>query len=273
MATALVTGGTSGIGATFAAALARRGFDLVLVARDEERLARSADELAARHGIAVEVLSADLSDRADVAVVAERIEDPARPIELLVNNAGFGIHTPLLSRDLPAHDRAFEVMCRTVLVLSAAAGRAMSSRGSGSIVNVSSTAGYMTMGAYSAVKAWVTSFSEGLSVELRGTGVHVTALCPGWVRTEFHERAGINTSSIPSILWVDAESVVETCLRDVDKRKVISMPSARYKSIFFVMRHLPRGAVRGISARISSSRRAVAGDDAGHPSHEPVSER
>jgi short-subunit dehydrogenase len=165
------------------------------------------------------------------------------------------VHTKLLDPDVSAHDRGFEVMCRTVLVLSGAAGRAMRARGHGAIVNVSSTAGFITMGSYSAIKAWVTSFSEGLSVELKGSGVSVTALCPGWVHTEFHERAGIRASSIPNALWLDAEVLVNACLRDVDRKKVISIPSVRYRVLIWFARHLPRRAIRSISGSISSSRK------------------
>jgi short-subunit dehydrogenase len=146
-------------------------------------------------------------------------------------------------------------MCRAVLVLSGAAARGMLPRGSGKIVNVSSTAGFVTMGSYSALKAWVTSFTEGLSVELRGTGIGVTALCPGWVHTEFHERAGIKASSIPNFLWLDAEYLVTACLRDVDRGKVISIPSLRYRILIWLARHAPKSAIRAVSGSISSSRK------------------
>ncbi len=186
MATALVTGGTSGIGAEFARSLAARGFDLVLVARDRARLESIAAELHAALGIQVEVLQADLAVRSEVQRVADRLTDAARPIEFLVNNAGFGVHSSLLSEDTSAHEHALDVMVRAVLILGGAAARAMRARGHGSILNVSSVAAFMTMGSYSAIKGWVASYSEGLAVELRGSGVTVTALCPGWVRTEFH---------------------------------------------------------------------------------------
>lgn len=252
MATALITGGTSGIGAEFARAYARRGFDLVLVARDKARLAEMAAELAPA---SVETISADLSDRLDVARVAIRLEDPARPVDILVNNAGFGLHISLLSTDLAKMDRGFEVMVRAVLVLGGAAARAMKARGHGSIINVGSTAGYITMGAYSAIKAWVMSYSEGLAVELRKTGVTVTALAPGWVHTEFHERAGIRKSSVPDALWLHAPKLVASAIRDAERGKVISLPSLRYKALIWFARHLPRGANRWISGKISSSRR------------------
>jgi short-subunit dehydrogenase len=254
MVVALVTGGTSGIGAAFARSLAARGYDLVLVARNTEALDSMATELRSL-GRSVEVMSADLGDREAVSRVAARLEDPERPIDMLVNNAGFSVHSALTNPDVSAHDLGFEVMCRAVLVLSGAAARGMMPRGKGAIVNVSSTAGFITMGSYSAIKAWVTSFSEGLAVELKGTGVTVTALCPGWVHTAFHERGGVSTSKIPNSLWVDAEVLVESALRDVDRGKVISIPTIRYRILIWLARHAPRSAIRSVSGSISSSRR------------------
>lgn len=254
MGVALVTGGTSGIGAAFARKLAARGFDLVLVARSAERLDEMAEEIRAL-GRSVEVIQADLADREQVGRVADRLEDATRPVDLLVNNAGFGMHVSLTDPDISEFDRGFDVMCRAVLVLSGAAARAMMLRGSGRIITVSSTAGYFTMGSYSAIKAWVTAFTESLAVELRGSGIGVTALCPGWVRTEFHERAGIRVSRIPNFLWLDAEQLVTGCLRDVDRGRVISIPTVRYRSLIWLARHAPRSAIRAFSGLISSSRR------------------
>jgi short-subunit dehydrogenase len=254
MATALVTGGTSGIGAAFARALARRGDDLVLVARDAERLEQVAADLTGRFGVAVEVLPADLAQRGDVARVAERLSDPARPVDLLVNNAGFGIRQRLTAEDLSAFERGFDVMVHAVLVLSGAAARAMTARGHGAVVNVGSTAGYVTMGGYSALKSFVGVYTESLSNELRGTGVTATVLCPGWVRTEFHERADIGTGSIPSWLWLEPGPLVEECLRDVAAGKVVSIPSRRYKALILAARLAPRPLVRRASRALSSSR-------------------
>jgi len=134
----------------------------------------------------------------------------------------------------------------------------MAARGSGAIINVSSTAGFVTMGGYSAIKAWVTSYTEGLAVELRGSGVHVTALCPGWVRTEFHDRANIRTGSIPSALWVDVDVTVETALRDSARGKVISIPTMRFKALIWLARHIPRSTVHWVSGKISSGRKEPA---------------
>ncbi|HLR94876.1 MAG TPA: SDR family NAD(P)-dependent oxidoreductase [Jiangellaceae bacterium] len=254
-ATAMVTGGTSGIGAGFARALAAQGNHLVLVARDEERLAAAASELRGQYGVEVEVLTADLADREQALHVARRLEDDTQPIDTLVNNAGFGIHTLLTAEDSDRHEVALNVMCRSVLLLGGAAGRAMRRRGRGRIINVSSVAGFAALGSYSAVKAWVTSYSEGLSIELAGTGVQVIALCPGWVRTEFHGRAGIRTSRIPAALWLDVDDVVAQCLRDVRRGRVISIPSKRFRTLAWFARHGPRPIVRAVSARMSTSRR------------------
>ncbi len=254
MATALITGGTAGIGAAFARALAERGNDLVLVARDADRLAGTAAELGDRYGVTVQTLPADLAVRADVLRVAARLEDPERPIDILVNNAGYGLHVKLLQDDVAAHARAIDVMCLAVLILGGAAGRAMKARGHGQIINVASLAAYIAQGGYSPIKAYVLAYSEGLANELRGTGVRVTVVNPGWVRTEFHERAGIRTSAIPDIVWVEADRVARETLEDADKGRVISVPTKRWKLQKLLARHAPRSAVRWASRMLSRSR-------------------
>lgn len=251
---ALVTGGTSGLGLEFARALAARGCTLVLVARDEARLAKTADQLRWRYGVEVETLVADLAERDDVERVAARLADADSPVDVLVNNAGHGLHVPLLSEDTTAIEQAHDVMVRAVLVLGAAAGRAMVTRGRGVIVNVASVAGLVPMGAYSAIKAWVGRYSESLSLELAGTGVQATALLPGWVRTEFHDRAGIRTTSIPGFLWLEPDRVVADALRDVEKGKVRSVPSRRFAVIAFLAEHAPRPLVRRATAVIKGGR-------------------
>ncbi|HSU35253.1 MAG TPA: SDR family NAD(P)-dependent oxidoreductase [Propionibacteriaceae bacterium] len=254
MATALITGGTSGIGEEFARQLAARGDDLVLVARDADRLAEAAAALKDRYGIAVETVTADLADRSDTRRVVDRLTDAAQPIDILINNAGFGVPEKLTSENIEAHDHAIDVMIRAVLVLAGAAGRVMRARGAGVIINVSSTASFISMGHYSAIKAWVTTFSESLSNELNGSGVHVTALCPGYVRTDFHRRASIRTGRIPSALWLDLDEMVRDGLADVDRGRVVSIPSRRYKTLIFFIRLFPRAAVRAVSMRLTSTR-------------------
>jgi short-subunit dehydrogenase len=252
--TALVTGGTSGIGAAFARALARRGHDIVLVARSAGPLEEMAAELRAL-GRDVETIAADLADRDDTARVADRLRDAARPIDVLVNNAGFGLRTRLVTPDVAEHERAFDVMIRAVFVLGAAAAERMRSRGRGAIINVGSVSGETSMNAYSAIKAWVNTYIEVLANELHGTGVTVTDLEPGWVRTQFHQRAELRSSSIPGFLWLDADYLVERCLRDADRGRVISIPSARFKVLTWFTRHLPGVTMRAVSRRIALRRR------------------
>lgn len=254
MFTALITGGTSGIGAAFAQALATRGLNLVLVARDCARLEQFAGELEDRYRISVETIAADLTDRDDVDRVAARVEDPAAPVDVLINNAGFSVKGAISSPDHDLQDAGLEVMCRAVLVLSSAAARAMTIRGEGWILNVSSVAGTVAMGPYSAIKSWTTTFTESLAVELTGTGVQVTALLPGWVRTEFHSRAGISGSSIPNWLWLRADKLAEEALADMIRGKVISVPTLRYKALMGLVKIAPRSTIRYASGMLNGAR-------------------
>ena len=251
---AMVTGGTSGIGLAFARALATRGSDLLLVARNAERLATTAKELQRSHGVQVSTMVADLATDDGIEQVAQRLEDDDEPIQVLISNAGHGIHTPLTTGQIDKHDAALDVMVRSVLVLGGRAAYAMRRRGSGVIVNVGSVSGLLPLGGYSAIKAWVNTFSEAMALELHGTGVQVTGLVPGWVRTEFHDRAGIGTSSIPNFLWLDSERLVTVCLADVDKGRIESTPSKRYKLISFLLRRAPRVVVRAISSKMMLKR-------------------
>ncbi len=242
--TALITGASAGIGATFCEQLAQRGHDLVVVARSTDRLEELKTRLERAHGVTVEVLTADLTDSLDVQKVAWRLSEPQRPIDLLVNNAGFGLKKRFLQNDVEDEVRSLDILVRTVLVLSHAAALSMKDRGHGAIVNVSSVASFMATGTYSAAKSWVTVFSESLSAELAGTGVTVTALCPGFTHTEFHERAGINHQGSPDFMWLDADRLVRDALSDVDKGKVISVPGLQYKVITTALRAVPRPLIR-----------------------------
>ena len=246
MATVLITGASAGLGLEFAWQLATARYDLVLVARDTERLERLASQLHAAAGVRVEVLPADLSVRDDVERVAERLRATERPIGLLVNNAGFAVGKRFVGGNLAAQERALEVMVRAVLVLSHAAAGQMSARGRGAILNVSSVAALLASGPYSAHKAWVRSFTEGLAVELKDSGVTATVLCPGFVHTEFHERADVNVVGYPEIAWLSVDSVVATALADVRRGVIISTPSLRYRAVSGVVRMLPRPAVRAL---------------------------
>lgn len=247
MGTALITGASAGLGLEFAWQLATARHDVVLVARDVDRLERLASQLRAAAGVHVEVLPADLADREQVDRVADRLRADERRVGLLVNNAGYGLGQRFVGGDLPTQEAAFDVMVRAVMVLSHAAANAMVERGRGAILNVSSVAALTTMGTYAAHKAWVRTFTEALAVELSGTGVTATALCPGLVRTEFHERAGLSRDTMPDVAWLDAEKVVTTALADVRRGAVLSTPSLRYELVSGIARLLPRSAVRSLS--------------------------
>ncbi|MFK3982719.1 SDR family NAD(P)-dependent oxidoreductase [Micromonospora sp. NPDC050397] len=247
---ALVTGATSGIGAAFARRFAADGRHLVLVARDERRLAETAAELSRRHGVSVSTLTADLSTDDGCQTVERQFTDPAEPIELLVNNAGISLARSFLKSTAEDEARLLRLNVHAVMRLTHAALPTMTERRSGAVINVSSVAGFgavMPGSTYSASKAWVTNFSESVGQATRRYGVRVMVLCPGYVRTEFHQRAGINTSKMPDWLWLSADSVVAEALRDLGKGKLLSVPDWKYKAAVFGLRHAPRGLLRTVS--------------------------
>lgn len=254
MTTALITGASAGLGEAFARVCARRGDDLVLVARNQARLDSLAEELIAQRGVTVEVLAADLSVPGERAKVAARLRDPESAIDLLINNAGFGLSNRLLDSTSSEAATAVAVMVTAVAELSRAAADSMTARGRGAILNVASLSAWITQGEYSAIKSWVKLFTEGLSNELAGSGVTATALCPGWVRTEFHARAGVSTASIPDWIWVDAETCARKALSDTDAGKPVSIPTMRWKLAALGLSILPRPAVRAISRMLTNSR-------------------
>jgi uncharacterized protein len=252
MPSALVTGATAGIGAEFARQLAAAGHDLVIVARDRARLTASQAALAGEFGVEVEVLSADLATSEGCELVATRITDAQRPVDVLVNNAGLGMYKRFGTAELVDEERQLDLNVRAVLRLSHAAVRSMTGRGSGQIINVSSVAAFVPRGGnatYSASKAWVTMFSEALSVQLRDSGVSITAVCPGFTRTEFHERANADMSHVPERMWLDARAVVAEGLADAAKGKPVSVPSRQYRLLVGAARAVPRPLLRRIMAR------------------------
>ncbi|GAA4105479.1 SDR family oxidoreductase [Actinomadura miaoliensis] len=250
MPTALITGATAGIGSAFARRLASDGFDLVLLARDAERLDRAARELGDVYAVRAEVLAADLAADEGLAAAERRVRDG---VDLLVNNAGFGHGGRFLDVPLDNELRMLRVHCEAVLRLTHAALPGMLERGRGGVVNVSSTAAFLVRGTYGASKAWVVSFSKGVAEDIAARGGHdvrVMALCPGFVRTEFHERAGMDVSGIPEALWLDKDMVVDTALRDLRRGVRVSVPGVQYKAVVGLSRLVPSSLVGRVSSRV-----------------------
>jgi short-subunit dehydrogenase len=242
MPTALITGATAGIGHEYAVQLAARGHDLVLVARDVARLDLVAEELRRAHQVEVEVLQADLTDRADLARVEARLADPDQPVDLLVNNAGFGLKKRFLDNTVDEETAMLEVLVTAVLRLTHAALGPMAERGHGGIINVSSVAAFLPRGSYSAAKAWVNSFSEWAHMEYGPRGVTVMSLCPGFTKTEFHERMQVKRGD--GFLWLDVEFLVRKSLEDFDKGRAFSIPGAQYKTITALTKAIPNRVLR-----------------------------
>lgn len=250
---ALVTGPTSGLGAGFAKKYASLGYDLVLVARDEVRLHDLASELKTMFGTESEILVADLASEAGRDTVALRLETG---VEVLVNNAGFGTSGEFWTADPALLQSQLDVNVTAVMRLTRAALPSMIASAHGTIVNVASVAGLLSGrgSTYSASKAYVISFTEGLSGGLAGTGVRVQALCPGFIRTEFHERAGIEMSTIPKPMWLSVDQVVAASMKDLGDDKVISIPGVQYKVLTTAGRLVPKGLVRRLTNIVGRGR-------------------
>lgn len=250
---ALVTGASAGIGRTFSEQLAARGTDLVLVARDVARLEALAADLRARSGIDVEVLPADLLDDAQLESVAARIGAAERPVDLLVNNAGFGTFGHFADLDVQQELSEVQLNVSALVRLTHAGLAAMEARGSGAIVNVSSLAAYQPSpesAVYSATKAFVNSFTHAVHEEARPKGVHVMAVCPGYTHTEFHDRAGLGTTQIPEFLWQSSDDVVRNALRDLDRRRSVSIPGAMNKTAAAFSSAAPAGVSRKVAGMV-----------------------
>jgi len=255
---ALVTGASSGIGATFARHLAAEGYDLVLVARRAERLRELAGELNARHGIHAEALPADLTRDDDVSQIASLLAT-SPDLALLVNNAGFGSRGYLFEVDPSAQADMHRLHVLATVRLTQAAVGGMVERDHGAIINVSSVAGFIQGPgniSYCATKTWMNSFTEGLAMELASlrSAVVVQALCPGYTYSEFHDVMGADRGEIPRSLWLHADFVVAESLKGLRTRKLFVIPGWRYRALVRIMALMPRGLLQVAARRVRKPR-------------------
>ena len=250
---ALVTGATSGIGESFTRLLASHNYNVVLVARDLPRLKERAAALEAKFAVSTHVIQADLATDDGCLRIEKYIRD--NQIDVLINNAGFGTNKAFTMSTLDIEQQLLDVLVRTPMRLMHVALPPMKQRNNGIIINVSSVAGYIAGGTYSASKSYLTVLSESLNTELSATNVKVSALCPGFTRTEFHQRGKMSMKGLPNFLWLNADRLVEQSWRDGLKGKAVSVPGWQYKLLVFVVHTVPRSIVRKIGMNIRVKQR------------------
>jgi short-subunit dehydrogenase len=250
---ALVTGATSGIGESFTRLLAAQDFNLVLVARDEARLHERAQGLKDKFGAESVVIVADLATESGCAKVEEFIK--SNEIEVLINNAGFGINKAFTMSDLAKEEEVLKVLVRTPMRLMHVALPGMKERNSGTVINVSSVASFIAGGAYSASKAYLTVLSESLHTELASTKINVLALCPGFTRTEFHQRGRMKMKGLPGFMWLNSDKLVEQSWKDAMANKPVSIPGWQYKLLIAIISIAPRKFVRQIGMNVRKKQR------------------
>ncbi len=250
---ALVTGASSGIGMAFAKELAELEADLVLVARSEDKLTELADELAGTHGIEVECIGADLTDPEQRAGVEARLADVDRPIDLLVNNAGFGTTGRFVEQDLAREEGQVELNVTALVRLTHAALGRMRAEGRGAILNVSSVAGFQPVpgnATYAATKAFVTSFTEAVHEESARDGVTVSVLCPGFTRTKFQDTADYDASAIPDFMWMEADRVAQIALDGLRDRRAVIIPGALNRAMSAPAKVMPSAFARKVMKQL-----------------------
>jgi short-subunit dehydrogenase len=245
---ALVTGATAGIGESFTRMLASKGFNIALVARDEARLHQRAGALREKYGVQTFVLPADLATDSGCAAVEEYLKE--FEIEVLINNAGFGINKAFTASALDAEQDLLDVLVRTPMRLMHVVLPQMKVRNSGTIINVSSIASFIAGGTYSASKSYLTVLSESLHTELRATNVKINALCPGFTRTEFHERGRMKMKGLPDFMWLNSDQLVARSWSDTQGGKAVSIPGWQYKLLVGFISILPRRIVRSIGMNL-----------------------
>ena len=250
---ALVTGATVGIGESFTRLLAQNGYNIVLVARDLPRLQERAKSLESTFGIATKVIQADLATDAGCKSIEDFIAN--NQIDVLINNAGFGINKAFTMSQLEVEQQLLDVLVRTPMRLMHVALPGMKERNKGVIINVSSVAGWIAGGTYSASKSYLTVLSESLHTELSSTNVKVSALCPGFTRTEFHQRGRMSMKGLPAFMWLNSDKLVATAWKDAVGGKAVSVPGWQYQLLTFVMRNAPRPMVRKIGMSVRTKQR------------------
>ena len=251
---ALVTGATSGIGESFTRLLASNKYNIVLVARDLPRLQERAQALEAKYGVKTHVIQADLATDEGCLKVEKYILE--NQVDVLINNAGFGTSKAFTMSTLEIEQQLLDVLVRTPMRLMHVALPPMKQRNQGIIINVSSVAGYIAGGSYSASKSYLTVLTESLHTELAATDVKVSALCPGFTRTEFHQRGKMSMKGLPSFLWLNSDRLVEQSWKDAMKGKPVSVPGWQYKLLVFVVQTLvPRSLVRKVGMNLRNKQR------------------
>jgi hypothetical protein len=251
---ALVTGATSGIGESFTRLLASNKYNIVLVARDLPRLQERAAGLDAKYGIKTQVIQADLATDEGCLKVEKYILE--NQIDVLINNAGFGTNKAFTMSKLDIEQQLLDVLVRTPMRLMHVALPLMKARNNGIVINVSSVAGYIAGGTYSASKSYLTVLTESLHTELAATNVKISALCPGFTRTEFHQRGKMSMKGLPNFLWLNSDRLVEQSWRDALKGKAVSVPGWQYKLLVFIVQTLvPRSIVRKVGMNIRVKQR------------------
>ena len=250
---ALVTGATAGIGESFSRLLAGNNYNIVLVARDLPRLQERATALEAKFGISTHVIQADLATDDGCLKVEKYIAE--NQIDVLINNAGFGTNKAFTMSALEVEQQLLDVLVRTPMRLMHVALPLMKARDNGIIINVSSVAGYIAGGTYSAAKSYLTVLSESLNTELSATNVKVSALCPGFTRTEFHQRGKMSMTGLPNFLWLNSDRLVEQSWRDALKGKAVSIPGWQYKLLVLIVETIPRSIVRRVGMNMRAKQR------------------
>jgi len=250
---AIVTGATAGIGESFTRVLAQEGFSIVLVARDLERMKERALYLQSEFKVQTEVIQADLATDAGCAKVEKFIAE--NQMEVLVNNAGFGINKAFSMSALESEQQLLDVLVRTPMRLMHIVIPQMKARNSGSIINVSSVAGWIAGGTYSASKSYLTVLSESIHTEMQGTNVKISALCPGFTRTEFHERGRMRMKGLPEFMWLSSDRVASEAWKDNQNGKVLSVPGWQYLILSTISRFGPRPLVRKLGMNVRTRQR------------------